>query len=131
MKWSLENCYKQIPFVDFARLIGKDIDLRHIYVSVNENKQCIGTDETVTVNVTRFDMSDDPAYLTYKYVRDDGETYECSSPAYLFIQYADNAFAGLSTTGPDYINDIIALLRKWDSPQANENIRVLELGFAL
>ena len=131
MKWSLENCYKQMPFVDFANLIGKDIELRHIYVSVGENKQYVGTDETITVTVKKFDISSDPEYLTYHYVRDDGVTHECSSPAYLFIQYGDNAFACLSTTGPDYINSIIAMLREWDSPQAEKNIRVLEMGFAL
>ncbi len=131
MKWSLMPCYKQIPFVDFASLIGKDIELRHIYVSANEDKQYVGTDETVTVTVKRFDVSDDPAYLTYHYVRDDGVSHECSSPADLFIQYDDNAFACLSTTGPDYINDIIAMLQKWDNPQAKENIRILEMGFTL
>ena len=78
-----------------------------------------------------FDISNDPAYLTYHYVRDDGVSHECSSPADLFIQYDDNAFACLSTTGPDYINDIIAMLRKWDNPQAKENIRILEMGFTL
>ena len=131
MKWSLENCYKQMSFVDFASLIGKDINLKQIYVSVDENKQYVGTDETVTVRIKNFDISNDPAYLTYHYIRDDGVSHECSSPAYLFIQYDVNAFACLSTTGPDYINDIIVLMQKWDSPQAEENIRVLNMGFTL
>ena len=89
-------CYKQIPFVDFASLIGKDIELRHIYVSANEDKQYVGIDETVTVTVKRFDVSDNPAYLTYHYVRDDGVSHECSSPADLFIQYDDNALRPMS-----------------------------------
>ena len=131
MKWSLENCYKQMSFIDFAGLVGKDINLKQIYVSVDENKHYVGTDEIVTVRINNFDISNDPAYLTYHYVRDDGVSHECSSPAYLFIQYGVNAFACLSTTGPDYINDLIALMQKWDSPQAEENIRVLNMGFTL
>ena len=131
MNWSLNNCYRHIPFIDFATLIGKNISLRHIYVSVGENKQYIGTDETIDVTVKSFDISDDPAYLTYCYVRDDGVGHECSAPADLFVQYGDNAFACLSTTGPDYVNGIIAMLREWDSPQAEKNIQVLKMGFAL
>lgn len=125
-EWSFKSC--KIKSVNFQPFVNKVIQVKQIYISGSKETGYIGTNEIINATVKKYQESED--YVELDYMRSDGTQHSCYSPTNIFIQYDDNAFANLSTTGALYINEIIDELKKWNNTKLSlENIKILESGF--
>ncbi len=129
--WDMHRCTIKpanlLPFVD------KVIQVKQIYVSGTKETGYVGTNEIINATVKKYEESQNktwPDYVELEYTRADGTLHTSHSPTNIFIQYGDNAFANLATTGALYINEIIDKLKKWDNTELSlENIKILGSGF--
>ena len=127
--WCLKRC--TIQPANIQPFVGKEIKVKQIYVSGTKETGYIGTNEIVNAVVKKYEVSTQgPDYVEVEYTDCEGVSHIMHTPANLFIQYADNAFACLTTTGVSYINEIIDELKKWENSElSNRNLSILEQGF--
>jgi hypothetical protein len=128
--WSLKRC--PIQPANIKGFVGKEIKVKQINVTGTEETGYIGINEIVNATVKKYEVSSSswPDYVELEYTNNEGVSHVMHTPVDLFIQYADNAFASLSTTGVSYINEIIDELKIWENTElSNMNLRVLEQGF--
>lgn len=128
--WSFKKC--TIKPANFQPFIGKEIKVKQINVTGTEEIGYIGINEVVNATVKKYELFNSSLsdYVEIEYTDKEGGTHNIYSPVDLFIQYADNAFASLTTTSVLYINEIVDELKKWENTElSNMNLKVLEQGF--